>query len=242
MRVDNVGRRNEKTAVCQICSRERSLRALVPAELVREPIIQMIQRTHPDWSPSGYICLEDLSHFRAQYVHEALEQERGELSTLESEVVRSLKEQEMLSKDVNLEFDRRRTLGERIADKVAELGGSWPFIISFGGALLVWIVVNSYALKVRPFDPYPYILLNLVLSCLAAIQAPVIMMSQKRQEIKDRLRAENDYRINLKAELEIRHLNAKLDELMTQQWHRLLEIQEIQLEMMDEATRRKFAR
>jgi uncharacterized membrane protein len=115
---------------------------------------------------------------------------------------------------------------------VAEFGGSWTFILSFFFVLLLWIGVNA-ALLARPFDPYPFILLNLVLSCLAAIQAPIIMMSQNRQEDKDRMRSENDYRTNLKAELEIRHLHEKMDYLVLHQWQRLLEIQELQLELME---------
>src|SRR5205823_2265166 len=100
--------------------------------------------------------------------------------------------------------------------------------------LVVWIVINSLAVLMRPFDPFPYILLNLILSCLAAIQAPIIMMSQNRLEARDRLRAEHDYRVNLKAELEIRHLHWKMDQLLTHQWRRLLEIQQIQTDLMEE--------
>ena len=150
-------------------------------------------------------------------------------------MLRSLKaEQELISENLNAEFERRRTLGERVADKMAEFGGSWVFISIFAAILFVWIVLNSINLLTRPFDPYPYILLNLVLSCLAAIQAPIIMMSQNRQESRDRLRAENDYRVNLKAELEIRHIIAKLDQLVTHQWQRLLEIQRLQLELLEQ--------
>jgi uncharacterized membrane protein len=150
-------------------------------------------------------------------------------------VLQSLRaEEEFISENINTEFARRRTLGERVADKMAEFGGSWPFIFAFTIVLAGWIVVNSTALLTRPFDPYPYILLNLVLSCLAALQAPVIMMSQNRQEARDRLRAENDYRVNLKAELEIRHIIAKLDQLVTHQWQRLLEIQRLQLELLEQ--------
>ncbi len=126
------------------------------------------------------------------------------------------------------------TFGQRLADKVAEFGGSWNFILIFLGILVVWIVANSIALMRKPFDPYPYILLNLVLSCLAAIQAPVIMMSQNRQEAKDRMRSEHDYQVNLKAEIEIRNLSQKLDHLLHQEWQRLLEIQEIQTDLMRE--------
>lgn len=157
--------------------------------------------------------------------------------TLEQQVVKSLKEQELLSSNINAEFDRKLTFGGRLADRVADYGGSWRFIGIFMGVLLVWIVINSIVLIQKPFDPYPFILLNLVLSCIAAIQAPIILMSQNRQEAKDRLRSEYDYRINLKAELEIRHLHEKIDHLLMNQWHRLLEIQEIQTELMEELAR-----
>jgi len=206
----------------------------MPAELVRPAVAELIRKEHPDWSHGSYICLEDLNHFRTAYVEDMLETERGELSSLEEQVLRSLKEQEVLTTDINVEFDRKLTFGERLADRVADFGGSWGFILIFASVLLTWIVINSVALLKQPFDPYPYILLNLVLSCLAAIQAPVIMMSQNRQEAKDRLRGEHDYRVNLKAELEIRHLNAKMDQLLTHQWRRLMEIQQIQMDLMEE--------
>jgi len=139
---------------------------------------------------------------------------------------------------VVLRHARQRSGGG--ADIVAEFGGSWRFIISFGVVLVLWMAFNVWAAAREVFDPYPFILLNLVLSCLAAIQAPVIMMSQKRQEAKDRLRSENDYRVNLKAELEIRHLHEKVDHLINRQWERLAEIQQIQLDMMqDQVDRRK---
>ncbi len=118
--------------------------------------------------------------------------------------------------------------------RMAQFGGSWTFIALFGCVLIVWILINSVALVSKPFDPYPYILLNLVLSCLAAMQAPVIMMSQNRQEAKDRARATHDYQVNLKAELEIRQLHQKLDHILSRQWERLVEIQEVQLELLSE--------
>ncbi len=227
---------------CQICKQVKKPNDVLPGELVRTSVAETIRRTHPDFSSQGFICLADLNHFRTEHVADALETEKGELSSLEEEVVRSLKEHEVLARNVNVEFERELTFGERVADKVAEFGGSWRFIISFGVILAVWIVVNTVALLREPFDPFPYILLNLVLSCLAALQAPVIMMSQNRQEAKDRLRGEHDYRVNLKAELEIRHLNAKLDLLLTHQWQRLLEIQQIQMEIMEEFIQRSGRR
>jgi uncharacterized membrane protein len=130
-------------------------------------------------------------------------------------------------------LERNPTFGERVADKVATFGGSWTFILSFLGVLIVWMGINVVGLFSQPFDPYPFILLNLVLSCLAALQAPVIMMSQRRQEEKDRLRSENDYMINLRAELEIRQLHEKIDHQMAHQWERLAEMQQIQIELLE---------
>jgi uncharacterized membrane protein len=223
-----------KEVVCQICKQPQKLSDVVRAELIRAPIVATIKRTHPDWSPDGYICLADLNHYRAQYVQDVLETERGELSVLEKKVMESLKEEELLSKNINIEFEQKLTFGERMADHLAEYAGSWRFIMIFATVLVIWIALNSFVLITRPFDPYPFILLNLVLSCLAAIQAPIIMMSQNRQEAKDRLRAEHDYIVNLKAELEIRHLHEKIDHLLMSQWQRLLEIQEVQTELMAE--------
>jgi uncharacterized membrane protein len=229
-----MGRKQEETVFCQICKEQKKRSEVIPAELIRQPIAETIRKTHRDWSPSGFICIADLNQFRAKYVKDVLETEKGDLSTLEEQVMKSLKEHELLSKNINIEFDRQLTLGERLADKIAEFGGSWRFILTFSGVFLFWIALNSFALIWKPFDPFPFILLNLVLSCLAAIQAPVIMMSQNRQEAKDRLRSEHDYSINLKAELEIRHLHEKIDHLLMNQWQRLLEIQEIQMELMEE--------
>jgi uncharacterized membrane protein len=218
--------------VCQICQAPKARGEVMPAELVRPLVVATIRKTHPDWSPAGFICLPDLNRFRIKHVEEILETEKGELSALEAEVVKGMREQEIIARNVNVEFERELSLGERVADRVAAFGGSWSFIIFFGVVILIWIAINSYVLLRRPFDPYPYIFLNLVLSSIAAFQAPFIMMSQNRQETRDRLRSENDYKVNLQAELEIRQLNAKLDQLLTHQWQRLLEIQQIQAELM----------
>jgi uncharacterized membrane protein len=225
------------TVICPICQKQKKRSEMIPGEMVRGPIAEMIQKAHPDWSPGSLICTVDLNEFRARYVREALEKDKGELSALEEQVSRSLKEQELLSKNVNLEFERKLTFGEHLADGLAKYAGSWKFIIGFGLVLALWITVNSW-LASRAFDEYPFILLNLCLSCLAAIQAPVIMMSQNRLESKDRLRAEHDYVVNLKAELEIRSLHEKMDHLLANQWQRLLEIQEVQTELMQEISRK----
>jgi uncharacterized membrane protein len=177
----------------------------------------VIQGAHPEWSDQNVVCLPCINQFRTRYVADALETQTGELSSLDEQVVKSLREHELVSENPNVESDSQMTLGQRVADRVAGFGGSWTFIPSFGTVLVGWIPLNTFAALRRPFDPYPYILLNLVLSCLAALQAPGIMMSQNRQEARDRLRAEHDYRVNLKAQLEIRHPHRKTDQLLTHQ-------------------------
>ena len=184
------------------------------------------------------LCPECLHLFRSDYVEDALEDERGQLSRLDLEVIQSLKEQETVSENLNLAFDKDLTLGQRVADRVAAFGGSWTFIIVFFVMLIAWMGLNSMMLM-KPLDTYPFILLNLVLSCIAAIQAPIIMMSQNRLEARDRLRSEHDYQVNLKAELEIRHLHEKLDVLLKHQWQKLLEVQQIQMDLMKELAARR---
>jgi uncharacterized membrane protein len=231
-------KKQQETVFCQICKKQRKLSEVRPAGLVRDPIVEIIRGKHPDWSPTGFICIPDLNHYREEYVKDVLAKGKGEVSVLEEQVMRSLREHELLSANVNVEFDRGLNFGERLADKVADYAGSWRFIGIFMGMLLIWIAINAIVLIQKPFDPYPFILLNLILSCIAAIQAPIIMMSQNRQETKDQLRSEYDYRVNLKAELEIRHLHEKMDHLLMTQWQRLLEIQEVQTELMEEIARK----
>ena len=221
---------------CQICGKAKRRSELEPAALIRQPLVERIRSAHPSWSAEGFICHDDLNRFRGDYVQVLMEEEKGELSSLERSVIESLARHETLAEDVDAQFQKKLSFGERLADQIADFGGSWTFISLFGGFILVWVAINTIVLMVRPFDPYPFILLNLFLSCLAAVQAPVIMMSQNRQESRDRLRSENDYRVNLKAELEIRQLHEKLDHLLQHQWERLLEIQQIQIELMNELT------
>lgn len=204
------------------------------AELVRPSLVDFIRKRKPDWDPNGFICFDDLGVFRRDYVKEVLREEIGELSALDHEVIASLEQHEILSENIGRGFDNARTFGERLSDRIAAFGGSWRFIMLFGVVLFVWIVANTALLASRAFDPYPFILMNLILSCIAALQAPIIMMSQNRSEERDRLRAENDYKINLKAELEIRHLHEKLDHLLRSQYNRLFEIQQIQIELLEE--------
>jgi uncharacterized membrane protein len=224
--------------ICPICNLSKPLSERRPAEMVHGPVEELIRKKYPDWGPGRQICSSCLRNFRMEYVEDTLEGQKGTLTELEKEVLDSMKEQEILSRNINPEFDRELTFGQRLADRVASFGGSWRFIIIFASILFIWIIINSIMLLRRPFDPYPYILLNLFLSCLAAVQAPIIMMSQNRQESKDRLRAEHDYQVNLKAEIEIRLLHTKLDQLINHSWERLLEIQQIQVDLMNEMAER----
>jgi uncharacterized membrane protein len=217
---------------CVICGSEKPARDITQLAVVRPRVLDRIKLEHPDLPTEGYICYSDLDRFRSRYVSELLRDERGELTKLEQDVVQSLADHETLAENIEAEFTGHRTFGERLSDHLASFGGSWTFILTFLGVLALWMAFNVIEIGREQFDPYPFILLNLVLSCLAALQAPIIMMSQKRQEAKDRLRSENDYRVNLKAELEIRHLHEKIDHILTRQWERLTEIQQIQLELM----------
>src|SRR5206468_830217 len=203
--------------ICQVCKKPKSPNSGMIAELIRPSLLEFIKKKLPDLDSNGFICLDDLGEFRKDYIKEVLEDEIGELSALDQEVVESLEQHEILSSDIEKQFEKKLTFGERLSDHIASFGGSWRFIILFGTVLFGWIILNAIFLLNRGFDPYPFILLNLILSCLAAIQAPIIMMSQNRSEARDRLRAENDYKVNLKAELEIRHLHEKIDHLLRRQ-------------------------
>ena len=225
--------------VCQICKKAKPPNSGMIAELIRPSLLEFIKKKLPDLDSKAFICLDDLGEFRKDYIKEVLEDEIGELSALDQEVIESLEQHEILSSDISKQFEKKLTFGERLSDHIASFGGSWRFISLFGAVLFGWIILNAILLLNRGFDPYPFILLNLILSCLAAIQAPIIMMSQNRAEARDRLRGENDYKINLKAELEIRHLHEKIDHLLRRQYNRLFEIQQIQIELLEEISRQK---
>ena len=169
-----------------------------------------------------------------------LRREWAKLTAREKKVIESLINRSNVSRNINRDLDDGRTFGEKVADKVAAFGGSWTFIGIFGGILFVWVIINSLVLMSRAFDPYPYILLNLFLSMLAAIQAPIIMMSQNRQTTRDRLDAAHDYEVNLKCELEIRDLHEKLDELRNHKWLDLIEMQQQQIRILEKLLREQI--
>lgn len=207
----------------------------VLAKLVRKPIVDLIKREHPEFDENCHMALSELNDYRERYISEFLQREVGQLDELEQRVVQAMRDKRLVSGNPDDDEDTTNlTTGQRVADKVADFGGSWTFIISFMSFLLVWICVNAFVFMNKGFDPYPFILLNLILSCVAALQAPVIMMSQNRQEEKDRKRAKNDYMVNLKSELEIRLLHEKLDHLIMHQEQTLIEVQKVQIDMMND--------
>ncbi len=175
---------------------------------------------------------ENLTSEKAQYIKDMLNADHEDLE----EVLSSIKQKELLSENINDNYEEHLTFGQRMADKIATFGGSRTFILSFLFFLLVWMGFNI-ALGERAWDEYPFILLNLCLSSIAALQAPIIMMSQNRQAQRDRLRAENDYKVNLKAEIEIRTLHEKLDHLLMKKWQTLMEIQQIQLDILEKTSK-----
>jgi uncharacterized membrane protein len=170
---------------------------------------------------------------KKEQLSKLLETGSEQLKKLNDIVIESIEEEKILSKKLYESEDTNPPLSGRLADKVASFGGSWKFIISFLIFMLAWIGINIYFVR-KPFDPYPFILLNLLLSTIAALQAPVILMSQNRKEEKDRQRAINDYLVNLKAEIEIRNLHHKLDLLITEQMKTMFEIQKVQVDLMEE--------
>jgi uncharacterized membrane protein len=230
---ENSGKPLKPHFVCALTGAEIPRAGAVSLATVLPSLVERIRRDHPDIREDAFVSRKELDRYRTLYVSELLRAESGDLSEIEAQVAKSLATHDTLAANVEDEFGAKRTLGERLSDALADFGGSWSFLIVFAAFLGGWMLINSYHGQAS-YDPYPYILLNLILSTIAAVQAPIIMMSQKRQETKDRLRSLNDYRVNLKAELEIRHLQEKIDHLINKQWQRLAEIQELQLEKMME--------
>ena len=223
-----------KTFKSDISDKEFPETDRISGRTIRPMIMDLIRQDSSSFGQESNISLSELNFYREKYISQFLLKEIGELSELEKNVMTSVSEESTLSDKINKEDTDSITYGQHIADKVAIFGGSWTFIISFGVFLVIWIMVNAFWLSNKGFDPYPFILLNLILSCLAAMQAPVIMMSQNRQEEKDRERAKNDYMVNLKSELEIRILHEKLDHLIVVQQEKLMEIQQIQIDMLND--------
>lgn len=227
--------KDKKQVLCSVCKNKFPLAQVVPVAMIRDSLLKCVKVAHPNIEiEHDYICQSDLNKIRREYFKQLIQEEKGDLTEVENAVVDALQEHDVISRRINepdLDFG---TFGERLSDKIARFGGSWTFIMLFALAITIWVVWNS-ASQVR-FDPYPYILLNLFLSCLASLQAPIIMMSQNRLQVHDRISQEQDYQVNLKSEVEIRVLNEKIDKLISHQWQRLLEIQEMQMDFMEQLT------
>ncbi len=217
---------------CAIRGEELASDKLISLGALRPMLQELILGNHPNLDPDSTIGIDEVDRYRQLYVEQLIRSEAGDLTRLEQEVANSLARHGTISENVEDSFSAERSLGEIWADRLAAYGSSWGFMLGFIALLLGWIGINLVMGGAKAFDPYPFILLNLVLSCLAALQAPIIMMSQRRQEAKDRLRSQSDYQVNLKAELEIRHLHEKIDHLLNNQWQRLSEIQRLQIEML----------
>jgi len=205
------------------------------AHLLRESIYNLIKIDYPDFNRNCYIAEDEVKKYRNKHLESLLNKEDNDVyDNLDKNVINSILNKKTISDNIEDDLDEDSTIGQKIADKVAKFGGSWTFIISFTIFLLIWMGINVWVLATRPFDPYPFILLNLILSTLAALQAPVIMMSQNRQEDKDRKRGENDYKINLKAELEIKLLHDKIDHIISYQNEKLIETMELNSDYLEE--------
>lgn len=207
-----------KTFQSDLSGKAFPLSEKVSASSLSHTILDLIREEKPDFSASHCLSTYELKSYRQKYIVHRLSAQTGQMTDLAKSVLDSVTGDTLLADAIEDEGQTTATFGQKVADKVASFGGSWTFIISFILFLLLWISFNAFVLLNKGFDPYPFILLNLILSCLAALQAPVIMMSQNRQEEKDRERAKKDYMINLKAELELKLLHEKMD-------HRLLVIE-----------------
>jgi uncharacterized membrane protein len=219
---------------CQVCGQKFDMKDLYPNALIRNNILEIAAKQYPDIDKEGFVCFHDLRNISSLHYEEILKKERGFLSELDKEVIESISKHQLLSENTNEEFEQSLTFGEKLSDTIAKFGGSWSFILIFAFVLISWIFINSIQLLQTPLDPFPFIFLNLILSCLAAVQAPIIMMSQNRQAAKDRLSLENNYQTNLKAELQIRQLNTRLELFMRHNWEIMLEISRNQEDMLSE--------
>lgn len=227
-----------KTFQSDLSNKEFPVTDKISAKSIRHTLLNLIQKDKPEFTHDSYMSLSELNYYREKSISNYLAKEKGLLSESEKTVLSSLTENTTITDKVEDDEQQPFTFGQRIADKMASFGGSWTFIMSFGVFILLWIGFNIMWLMNKGFDPYPFILLNLILSCLASLQAPVIMMSQNRQEEKDRDRAKKDYMINLKSELEIRTLHEKIDHFIQNQQIEMLELQRTQIEMLNEILKR----
>ncbi len=240
--------RKQQTHPCAICGKAFRLGELMPGELLHGKVQEKILADHPDWTPECCICQEDLNRYRRKFIEENLTTESGELDALQQQVMQSIKDNESVIKNLNTEFADKLSFGDRWRMESRRLGGELEVHHQlWGDPLFVWLLINTLTIAImskhplpdfqqKPVRPLPLYFAEPGALLRRGRPAPVIMMSQNRQEAKDRMRSEQDFKTNLKSELEVRNLNAKIDELLTHQWQRLLEIQQIQVEMIEQMT------
>lgn len=195
-------------------------------------LIQFILTKNPTYTADFELTFQQILNYRYAFINQLLNDEIKATETFNESYHKEIENKKFQTKNLNKSFDKQVTFGDKVSDKIAQFGGSWPFIISFIIFLALWILFNATGLLFKPFDKYHFILLNLALSCLAALQAPIIMMSQNRQSVRDRIEADNDYEINIKAEIEIDSLHQKMDYLMTTKWQHIIQLQQLQVEML----------
>lgn len=218
--------------ISDISGKEFFTSEMVLGSSIRKSLFELIQNEYPNFTVHSKISILELNVYREKYIADFMFKDKSQLNELEKQVLNTIKKSESISNVLSENDDTKLTFGEKLSDKVAAFGGSWTFILCFLGFMAIWILLNLYSNN--GFDPYPFILLNLILSCIASLQAPIIMMSQNRQEAKDRERAQSDYMVNLKSELEIRTLHEKLDHLMIHQQQELIEIQKVQIDILND--------
>lgn len=204
----------------------------VLGSVISPSISEVIKNDFEDFNDNSCISFSEFAQYKQKYLQSYLVKEMSDITQLEKEVIDSISNKSIITEKES-DNDNKISFAQRLSDKVASFGGSWKFIILFGIVLSAWIVFNTVSLIKYRFDPYPFILMNLILSCIAAMQAPIIMMSQNRQEEKDRQRAKQDYMINLKSELEIRLLHEKIDHLIIDQQEELIKYQQQQIDKLD---------
>ena len=197
-------------------------------------MFQMLIKQYPHIDQKGILSISSYGQLMRDYVEDTLEHDNGELTRMEKEVIKSIQESELLSKNVDVTYNSNLTFGEKMADRIADFGGSWRFVITFFAFLIIWILSNLFLLTRDAFDPYPFILLNLLLSALAAFQAPIIMMSQNRLAEIDRQHANNDFEVNVKAELEIELLHQKIDMMKEKELYALTKAVEALSKKLDD--------
>ncbi|NBO23619.1 MAG: DUF1003 domain-containing protein [Chlamydiae bacterium] len=222
----------EEKNYCQFCQKEFSSDNLIHAKSLRSHLQSAAMRFFKKFNSDGFICIDDLKALRNYRIQETVKKIDQMDHQIQDRIIQSINQNKIITENIDQEFKETLTFGEKASDAVAKFGGSWLFIGLFTFMILIWITINQRAHIA--FDPFPFIFLNLFLSCIAAFQAPIIMMSQNRQNEKDRIRDIEDYQVNLKAELEIQELHNKLDLFIKEEWSKLLEIQKLQLEVAED--------